>query len=80
MKNSTSATDGQIFFSTVASPGIDAVKQKSFTMIANDPNFTTYTIDMSTVSAWTGTLRLMRLDPGSATSGSFRVDYIHVGQ
>lgn len=80
MKNSTSATDGQIFFSTVASPGIDAVKQKSFTMIANDPNFTTYTVDMSTVSAWTGTLRLMRLDPGSASSGSFRVDYIHVGQ
>ncbi len=77
MKNSTSTTSADIYFVTSADTTWNQAKNKSFSITANDPNYTTYSIDMSTVSGWTGTLKQLRVDPSSsATSGSFSIDYV----
>jgi RHS repeat-associated protein len=79
MKNSTAATVGQIYFITNQDPNWNEAKHKNFTIIANDTNYTEYTIDMSGVPGWTGTLTQLRLDPNSGvTGGSFSIDYINV--
>lgn len=79
LKNSTGATTGQIYFITNADGAWNEAKHKDFTINANDANYTEYTIDMSTVTGWTGTLKQLRLDPEmGATSGSFSVDYIRI--
>ena len=79
LKNSTSASSGQIYFITNADPVWNEAKHKDFTINANDANYTEYTIDMSTVAGWTGTLKQLRLDPeAGATSGSFSVDYLRI--
>jgi hypothetical protein len=78
LKNSTSATTGQIYFITNADGAWNEAKHKDFSINANS-NYTEYTIDTSTVAGWTGTLKQFRLDPESgATSGSFSVDYIRI--
>lgn len=77
MKNSTTSTMGQFFFITDADTTWNDAKHKDFTITASDPNYTTYTVDMSSVAGWTGTLKQLRLDPEDAVaSGSFSVDYI----
>lgn len=63
MKNSTSSTTGQIYFTTYADTTWNETKHKDFTIIANDPFYTEYYIDMSDAPEWTGTLKQLRLDP-----------------
>lgn len=78
LKNSTSATSGQIYFITNADPAWNEAKHKDFPINANS-NYTEYTIDLSTVAGWTGTLKQLRLDPeAGAASGSFSVDYLRI--
>ncbi|WP_183530821.1 hypothetical protein, partial [Paenibacillus baekrokdamisoli] len=78
LKNSTTSTLGQIFFKTNADGTWDNAKHKDFAIVANS-DFTEYTIDMSTVAGWTGTLNQLRLDPEQgAASGSFSIDYIRI--
>ncbi|MGG1516284.1 hypothetical protein ABE504_12770 [Paenibacillus oryzisoli] len=78
MKNSTTGTSGKIYFTTNSSTSFDEAKSKTFTVTANDGNYTEYAIDMSSVAGWTGTLKQLRLDPNSAASGSFSLDYIRI--
>jgi hypothetical protein len=74
-KNSTSSTAGAIYFTTTASTTWSESKAVWFTINANDPNYTEYTVDMSGCAGWTGTLRQLRFDPTTAT-GSFSIDYV----
>jgi hypothetical protein len=83
IKNSSPQTIGQIYFLTTTDNTWNEAKHKDFTMTANS-DFITYTIDMSTVSGWTGNIRQLRIDPcnapsGSSASGSFQIDFVHVG-
>ncbi|HOV69695.1 MAG TPA: hypothetical protein PLZ84_05175, partial [Clostridia bacterium] len=79
MKNSTSATTADIYFTTNESPSFGDEKKVSFNIIANDDGYTEYVIDMSVNAYWTGTLKRFRLDPNNwATSGTFSVDYIDI--
>lgn len=83
IKNASSNTVGQVYFTTTTSTGWSEDKRKDFSMIANS-SLSNYTIDMSDIPTWQGTLKQLRIDPsnavpGSSTSGSFSVDYIHVG-
>lgn len=79
MKNSTSNTTGQIYFTTTGDTAWNEVKSKTFTIIANDANYTEYVIDMSTVPGWTGTLKQLWLDPNKdVTTGSFSIDSISI--
>lgn len=76
-KNATASTSAQMFFITTASTNWEEAKSKVFPVTPNS-DYIEYTIDMSTVAGWTGTLRGLRFDPGY-TTGSFSVDYIKVG-
>ena len=77
LKNSSSMTKAQIYFITNSDPVWNEAKHIDFTIAANS-NFTTYYIDMSTISGWTGTLSQLRLDPtaGNPGTGSFQLDFI----
>ncbi len=65
MKNGTSNTLGQIYFTTSADPTLTEAKSFTFTTVPNS-DYTTYSIDTSTNSAWTGTIKRIRFDPGQA--------------
>lgn len=80
MRNSSSSTTAQIYFITTANGTWDEVKRKNFDITDNQTNgYTTYTIDMSDVPGWTGTLRRLRLDPAvGGGGGSFRIDRITI--
>lgn len=52
-------------------------KAMSFLITANS-DFIEYTIDMSGTLGWTGTLKQLRIDPNTAPSGSFSIDYIRI--
>lgn len=83
LKNATAGTAGKIYFLTNADGSYNEAKAKGFALTPNDPNYTEYTIDMSTVAGWTGTIRRFRLDPvdAGATAGTtFSIDYIRVTQ
>ncbi|MGD8777354.1 MAG: T9SS type A sorting domain-containing protein [Ignavibacteria bacterium] len=77
--NNSSQTAGQIYFITTSDNAWNSEKQIGFTIEANS-DFTTYTIDMSSVSTWDGTLSQLRIDPcnGGSGSGSFKIDYVHI--
>ncbi len=76
-KNTTVGTTAQVFFITNADGGWDEAKSKVFYVQANS-DYTDYTLDMSDVPGWTGTLNQLRFDPAGA-SGSFSIDYIRLG-
>ncbi len=77
MKNATAAKTAKFYFTTNADPTWNEAKSKTFATIANDPNYTEYVVDMSTVPGWTGVLRQLRFDPeDSVSTGSFSIDYI----
>ncbi|MDF2923759.1 MAG: hypothetical protein K0R57_2673 [Paenibacillaceae bacterium] len=79
MKNGTSSTIGQLYFTTAADSVWNGTKSKAFTIKANDEGYTEYTVDMSTVPGWNGTLKQLRLDPNKdVLSGSFSVDSIYI--
>lgn len=79
MKNNTASTQGKLYFKTSASNSWDEAKSKTFTITANDSAFKTYVVDMSTTTAWTGTITGIRFDiePGS-TTGSFNMAEIYL--
>jgi CubicO group peptidase (beta-lactamase class C family) len=81
MKNSTSTTSAQVYFVTNSDLTWSESKHKNFVITANDPDFTEYVIDMSTLPTWTGTLYALRVDPSAtAMSGSFQIDFVRVTQ
>ena len=78
MRNSTSATLAQVFWTTAADPNYDGAKSLLFPINANDTGFTTYTIDLSGLNNWVGqTITGFRLDPvANANSGHMDIDWI----
>ncbi|SMC87465.1 hypothetical protein [Pedobacter africanus] len=82
IKNSSPQTIGQVYFTTTTDLAWNNAKQVSFALNPYS-DFTTYTIDMSTVPGWTGTLKQLRIDPSNATPGTpvngyFQVQYIKI--
>ncbi|WP_256010343.1 hypothetical protein [Desertivirga xinjiangensis] len=80
IKNSSPQTIGQIYFTTSTDLAWNNAKQVSFALNPYS-DFTTYTIDMSTVPGWTGTLKQLRIDPSNATPGTpvngyFQIQYV----
>jgi len=79
MKNSSNSTTAQIYFVTSTSTIWGEANHKGFSIIANDPDYTDYVVDMSTIPSWNGTLTQMRIDPPSnVNSGSFSIDLIEI--
>jgi arylsulfatase A-like enzyme len=79
-KNGSALSTGTVFFQTDSASGF-AGNMVSFNLVANDPGFTTYTVDMSVHSNWTGTLKQLRFDipDGNAAGSSVAVDWVAVG-
>lgn len=79
MKNGTSSSQAQIYFTTNSSGNFEEGKVVNFPIKPNS-DYCEYLIDMSTNPNWTGTLRQLRLDPAIGSTGTFSVDYIRVLQ
>lgn len=79
MKNSTAGQSATIYFITTADTAWNEAKSKTFAIRANDPYFTEYIVDMSTVGGWTGRIRQLRIDPeNGAASGTSSIDRIGI--
>jgi hypothetical protein len=79
-QNHTPATEMRLKFTTEADPVWNGAKSLAFTVAANDNDSRTYSLDLSTVPAWKGRLRQLRLDlsTGKPLTGTCRFDYIWI--
>ena len=79
-QNHTPATKMRLTFTTESDTVWNDAKSRTFSVIADDNNSQTYDIDMSTVPAWTGRLKQLRLDlaTGESLTGTCRFDYIWI--
>jgi hypothetical protein len=79
-QNHTPATEMRLKFTTEADPLWNDAKSRAFTVVANDNDCRTYSVDLSTVPAWKGRLRQLRLDlaTGKPLTGTCRFDYLWV--
>jgi hypothetical protein len=68
MKNTTSDTSAQIWWQTNSDVSYDGSMQTTVTLIPSDTGFTTYNVDLSKNSAWTGRIEQLRLDPVNGVS------------
>lgn len=62
-KNSSAGNHGRVHFITNSNTTWNTTKSQMFTINANDSSYTEYTIDMSSISTWTGILKQLRIDP-----------------
>jgi hypothetical protein len=74
LKNASSAQYGQIYFITSQDEKWNEIKHRDFPLHMEQDGYVTYDIDMSTVIAWKGALRCLRIDPEQgAADGSFGI-------
>jgi hypothetical protein len=76
MQNQTSATTAELFWVTTTATGYDGAKMVQFPIVANDTKQRTYIIDLSANANWTGTIKQIRFDPTTASSGTVKIDVI----
>ena len=75
MKNGTTSTVAQLFFSTYTDPTFTEAKSATVATIANDPLYTEYVFDFSNNSSWAGQIKQLRFDPAT-TTGGISIEYI----
>jgi hypothetical protein len=70
----------RVRFTTEADGVWDDAKSQSFAVVADDNDPRTYTIGLSSLPAWQGRLRQLRLDlaTGKPLTGTCRFDYIWI--
>ncbi|MEI8206946.1 MAG: Ig-like domain-containing protein, partial [Kiritimatiellales bacterium] len=73
-KNTSSHAEAALYWSRSDATGFSALRMKSFPLVANDSGFTTYTVDLSGETAWTGTITRLRIDlPQGESSGAANI-------
>ncbi|MES2730903.1 MAG: RICIN domain-containing protein [Bacteroidota bacterium] len=73
LKNSTSGTSAMFFFNNGGWAGVP-IQVK-----VNDPDFTTYILDLRNQPGWSGALNTLRIDVSEqATSGTVSIDFIRL--
>lgn len=77
MKNGTASTTAQLYWATALS-GMDESKRVDFTIVANDPNYTTYEVDLTGHLEWSGTITALRFDPATNATGTTSIDWIEL--
>ena len=76
LKNNTNSSMGQIYFTTASDQTMNETKHKNFAIVPNS-DYLEYTVDLSDLPSWNGTLRQLRIDPSvGVSSGSFEIDEI----
>lgn len=83
MKNNSSQSIGQIYFTTTTDNVWNNFKHMDFTLSTNS-GYVTYLIDMTGLATWTGQLAQIRIDPsnalpGTPVNGTFQIDYVAIG-
>ncbi len=79
LHNATAAAYGQIYFITDADPAWNEAKHRDFWLYPDAAGFHTYTLDMSSLSGWSGVLKQLRVDPEQdAPSGTFHIRQIRL--
>ena len=77
MKNKTNDTQAGFYWTTNQQTNFSQNLFTGFLINANDPKFTTYILDLSNNSNWTGIIKQIRLDPTqNASSGSVELSQI----
>ncbi len=74
--NQTNATEGEVFFTTNEDKNWDGAKRISFPLLPSGSGFQEYTVDLSTISGWKGSVQQIRVDPIVGSSGNFIIDNI----
>jgi hypothetical protein len=77
MKNSTSSSEGRIYFITENDTTWNESKRVMFTVNANDPEYSDYYVKMWDNANWTGKIKTLRFDPSTA-AGDLAIDFIGV--
>jgi hypothetical protein len=79
MKNGTNTTSGRFYWATNTTTHFNIDFSRQVNLQPDDPEFSTYILDMEGESNWKGTIKRVRLDPSnSASSGRVDIDYIKV--
>ncbi len=78
MKNQTSSSIAQFYWTTATSSIMDDNKHIDFQIYPNDTEFRDYWIDMSEHPYWNGTIRLLRFDPSAASAGYVEIDFVRL--
>ncbi len=79
-RNGSAGTAASIAFQTESDPTY-AGHAVGFAMVASDPGYTTYEIDMASNPGWSGTLKRLRIELAGASSGEgIGFDRIAVGE
>lgn len=76
LKNNTNSSMAQLYFTTASDQTMNETKHKNFAIVPNS-DYLEYTVDLSDLPSWNGTLRQLRIDPSvGVSSGSFEIDEI----
>jgi hypothetical protein len=78
MKNATSANTAEFYWTTQADGQMAEDKAVRFGIVPNDNSFRDYWVDLSLYSKWIGTIKLIRFDPTTASSGHVDIDMIRI--
>lgn len=80
LQNNSTGTSARFSFITNSDATYTTTKSKTFAITASSSAYIEYSIDMSSVPGWSGTIRQLRFDPveAGATTGTFSIDYIKV--
>lgn len=77
VKNTTNQSSFQIYWITNADQTYNATKLAQIAVTPNSTSQKEYIFDFSSTTAWQGTIRQLRFDPGNPASGStLDIDYI----
>lgn len=77
MKNQSSGTIGQIYWTTTSDGTLNENKHTNF-VITPHSDFIDYWIDLGNHAYWKGTISQLRLDPSEASSGHIDIDFIRL--
>jgi hypothetical protein len=79
IRNGTNTTAGRFYWTTNTTTHFSIDHSKPINLQPNDPELSTYILDMGEESNWKETIKRVRLDPSnSANSGTVDIDYIKI--
>jgi hypothetical protein len=81
MHNHTPAARMRLRFTTEGQGGWPDAQAEAFDVVPLDSGLRVYTVDMTGVPGWTGTLHQLRVDfaTGEELTGTCRVDHVTIG-
>lgn len=78
VQNTSDRTAGALYWSRSDASGFSAQRVKLFSISASNEDYTTYSIDLSNIASWTGTITRLRLDlpQGQSAGAMMKLDWV----